>query len=123
MTDPDLGWTGDHVGQLIRLQTAVTILAEGRGKTRERWERATLPLVHMRPDNFPVGLRSRAQEVLNLRGDVARQIGDYTYFAFDKLTPSRRKQFVKDLLALHNACLIDIGRTWPRWEHMYPTEE
>ena len=123
MADPNLGWTGDHVGQLSRLQTAVRILAEGRGRTRERWEQATLPLVHMRPEDFPESLRGRADKVLGLRGKVARQIGDYTLFAFDELKPSERTRFVKDLLALHNACLIDIGRTWPKWDFMYPLKE
>ena len=122
MTDPYLGWTSDHVGLLSRLKAAVRILAEGRGKTRERWEKATFPLVHLRPESFPARLRSRAETVLSLRGKVAHQIGNYTHFAFDELKPRERVRFTDDLLALYEACLIDIGRTWPMWDLMYPKD-
>jgi len=30
--------------------------------------------------------------------------------------------FIEDLLALYEACLIDLGRTWPEWDFMYPTD-
>jgi hypothetical protein len=46
MNHPDLGWT-DPVGRLVRLQTAVRTLAEGRGKTADRLEKATYALVGM----------------------------------------------------------------------------
>jgi hypothetical protein len=55
-----LGWDGDHVGRLSRLQTAVRILAEGRGKTSDRLERATNALATLRPEDFPEELRKRA---------------------------------------------------------------
>ena len=55
--DPYLGWTSDHVGTLTRLQTAVRILAEGRGKTADRLNKATYALVALRAENFPKHLR------------------------------------------------------------------
>ncbi len=45
---------------------------------------------------------------------------NYAYFAFDALTPTERKQVVADITALYEACLIDIGRSWPQWDFMYP---
>ena len=121
MNDADLGWT-DHVGRLIRLQTAVKILAEGRGKTAERMEKATFALMMIRPEDFPTGLRNRAEKVLNLRLNAARRFGEHTHFAFDELKRSDRLQFTADLISLYEGCLIDIGRTWPRWDHMYPDD-
>ena len=41
-------------------------------------------------------------------------------FAFDEITPTQRKQFVADTTAMYEACLIDIGRTWPQWDFGYP---
>jgi hypothetical protein len=121
MSQSDLGWT-DHVGRLDRMRTAVRILAESRGKTADRMEKATYALCTIRPEDFPMGLRNRAEKVLSLRGNVARAIGDYTYFAFNELKPSERARFVKDLLSLYEGCLIDIGRTWPMWDFVYPTD-
>src|SRR5580704_2175371 len=106
----ELGWGGDHVGKLSRLQTAVRILGEGRGKTSDRLERATYALATLRPEHFPEGLRKRATRVLSLRGNAAAHVGDFTYFRFADMTPNERVRFVADLIALYEGCLIDIGR-------------
>lgn len=121
--DPQLGWTGDHVGTLTKLQTAVRVLAEGRGTTVDRLEKVTLPLVGLRPESFPELMRKRAARVLALRGNAAAHIGNFTYFRFGDMTPTERVRFVDDLIALYEACLIDIGRTWPHWDFMYPKEK
>lgn len=121
--DPQLGWSGDHVGILCRLQIAVRVLAEGRGKTADRLERATLPLIGLRPENFPEIMRKRAARVLALRGNAAAHVSEFTHFRFGDMTPTERIRFVDDLIALYEACLIDIGRTWPHWDFMYPKED
>jgi|SRR5262249_21565233 len=119
----NLGWGGNHVGKLHTLQTAVRILAEGRGKTAGRLEKATFALVGLRPEDFPPKLRKLAKKVLALRGNAAAHIYGYTQFRFYEMTVGERVRFVADLLDLHNACLIDIGRSWPQWSFMYPSGE
>jgi hypothetical protein len=121
--DPQLGWGGDHVGKLSRLQTAVRILAEGQGKTAERLEKATYALATLLPRDFPERLRERATKVLQLREDAADHGGNYTHFRFADMTVAQRKRFIADLIALYEACLIDLGRTWPQWDFMYPKSE
>jgi hypothetical protein len=116
------GWGGDHVGKLHRLQTAVRILAEGRGKTAERIAKATEALIGMSPRDFPQHLRNRAIKVTSLRGNAAAHVGNFTYFRFEDMTVSERTRFVGDLLALYEACLIDLGRSWPMWDFMYPKD-
>jgi hypothetical protein len=38
------------------------------------------------------------------------------------LKPSERARFVGDLIALYEACLLDIGRTWPKYDFVYPED-
>jgi len=38
------------------------------------------------------------------------------------MTVKERTHFVGDLLALYEACLIDLGRSWPMWAFMYPKD-
>jgi hypothetical protein len=121
---PDLDWLGwgDPSGQLDKLRTAVRVLAEGRGKPRERMDEATLALVFMRSEDFPKRLRNRAAKVLSIRGKVATSYVGGSYFHFEKLKPKERMRFVADIIALYEACLIDIGRTWPLWDFEYPED-
>jgi hypothetical protein len=114
---PDLDWR-DHITQLDRLQRAVRVLAEGSGTLRERMDKATSALATMWPEDFPERLRNRAAKVLSIREKVMRF--DVAYFDF--MTPRERKRFVADIIALYEACLIDIGRTWPRWDEVYPKD-
>ena len=120
---PDLGWT-DPVGRLVKLQTAVRILAEGRGKTANRLEKATDALMLMQPEDFPAHIRNRASKVLSLRRNAAISgpSDETRYFDFHRLKPSERARFVGDLIALYKACLIDVGRTWPKWDFLYPED-
>jgi hypothetical protein len=116
----DFGWGSDHVGKLHRLQAAVRHLAEGKGKARERLERATNWLTGLQPADFPQSLRIRATNVLSLRGKHVYHAGGEPYF--QEVRPSERRQFVEDLLALCEACLIDLGRRGPDWDFMYPED-
>jgi len=54
----DDGWGSDHAGKLIRLQTAVRILAEGGGTIAQRLQRATYSLSTLFPGDFPKHPRS-----------------------------------------------------------------
>jgi hypothetical protein len=117
----DNGWGGDHVGKLLRLQTAVKTLAEGRGTTAERLEKATYPLATLFPKDFPTHLHSCATRVLEFREKYVFHAGDESYFR--PVKPSDKTRFVRDLIALYEACLIDIGRTWPEWDFMYPEDK
>lgn len=120
MVTADHGWGGDHVGKLTRLQTAVRALAEGRGKTAQRLEKATYPLVTLLERDFPEHLRNRAKIVLELRSKYVFHAGDESYFY--QVKPSDRVNFAINLLALYEACLIDLGRSWPTWDFMYPAD-
>ena len=129
MTNQDQGAAVDWldwaapVGQLEKLRTAVRVLAEGSGTWRERMDAATLALVTMRSEDFPKRLRNRAARVLSIRrkvGSTSYVGGDY--FHFEKLKPKERMRFVADIIALYEACLIDIGRTWPTWDFVYPED-
>jgi len=116
-----LGWGGDHVGKLVKLQNAVRILAEGFKKPADRLEQATLCLLTLQPQDFPEPLRKRAARVLSLRGNaVVKHAGTCPYFRFADVSRTERKRFVADLIALYEACLIDIGRGWPQWSLTYP---
>jgi hypothetical protein len=118
---PDLDWR-DPVSQLNGLRSVVRILAEGSGKSHERMDKATQALVYMRSEDFPKRLRNRASRVLSIRGRVATSYIGGSYFDFKRLTLRERKRFVADIIALYEACLIDIGRTWPRWDVVYPED-
>jgi hypothetical protein len=120
-TDPDLGWTSDHVGKLERLRYAVRILAEGHKKFRDRIDEATHALIIFDPKDFPAHQRPRLERIFLARQKAARGTEEYRYFAFDFLTPTERDDLVTDIIDLYEACLIDIGRTWPRWP-VYPQE-
>src|SRR5262249_13434149 len=128
--DPDLGWTSDHVGSLERLRDAVRILAEGHKKLDDRIDKATYALVHFRPKDFPAHLRPRIQRIHHARrraamhwraADTGREV-PILRFSFAYLTPTEQHNLVADIIGLYEACLIDIGRTWPRWDFVYPQE-
>ncbi len=68
---------------------------------------------------FP-NTRGRATRVLEFRGKYVFHAGDESYFR--QVKQRDRVSFIEDLLALYEACLIDLGRTWPEWDFMYPTD-
>jgi len=123
--DPDLGWTSDHVGMLERLRDAVRILAEGHKKFYDRIDKATYALVHFRrPEDFPAHLRPRFERIHHARrrATIMGRGSIPSYSDFSILTPTERDNLVADIIGLYEACLIDIGRTWPRWDFVYPQE-
>jgi hypothetical protein len=63
--------------------------AESKGKTAERLQKATYPLVTLRPEDFPEQLRDRASRVLDLRGKYVLHVGDESYFHQVKRTCAR----------------------------------
>jgi hypothetical protein len=119
----DFGWGGDHVGKLLALKAAMKHLC-GVGKIRERFDHATFPLVTYQERDFPEALRPAFRRIIDARIKSRHDItAEYVVFAFDSLTPTERKQIVADITTLYEACLIDIGRSWPEWEFMYPKSE
>jgi hypothetical protein len=113
------GWGGDHVGKLLRLQTAVKQLAESKGKLNDRLQRSTYALATLLPRDFPKHLQNRAANVLALRGKYVFHAGGDSYF--QNVPPKERIQFTEDLLALYEACLIDLGRARDK-DFMYPKD-
>ena len=119
----DFGWGGDHIGKLVALQTAMRKLS-GQGKLRDRYDAATFALVTYRDEEFPEPLRPALNRIKDARRKARQDVSEtYTYFAFDFLTPTERKQVAADITALYEACLIDLGRTWPKRDFMYPKGE
>ena len=119
-TMKDFGWGGDHVGKLLRLRTAVKQLAESKGKLNDRLQRSTYALFTLQPRDFPTNLQNRATNVLALRLKYVFHAGGDSYF--HSVPPRERLQFTEDLLALYEACLIDLGRTGPDKDFMYPKD-
>ncbi len=101
----------------MRLQTAVRIMIAGSGKTTERLKDATYPLADLGPTDFPANLRERAARVLELRDKYGYEAGGDIYF--HRVKPSDRKRFAADLLALYEACLIDLGRSGGETESFF----
>ncbi len=119
----DLGWGGDQVGKLVALQGSMRHLTSS-GKVRDRLDRATFCLVTYMEHDFPEPLRPAFKRILEARLRSRCEINpNYVVFAFDELTPTERKQIVADITALHDACLIDIGRKWPEYDFVYPKDE
>jgi len=46
-----------------------------------------------------------------LRGNATVHFEEYTRFRFYDMTAGERVRFVADLLDLHHACVIDVGRS------------
>jgi hypothetical protein len=113
------GWS-DPVTQLLGLQDAVRIIMEGQGNFRTRMDLATFALVFFRPEDFPERIRGRASKVLAVRRAVAVRYQTDTLFHFERLKPKERKALIADIMALYEACLIDIGRMGSDYEFMYP---
>jgi hypothetical protein len=123
MMPDDYGWGGDHVGKLVALQAAMRQLA-GNKKIRERYDDATFALVKFQERDFPEALRPAFTRIKDARIKSRHEVHkDYVSFNFDELTPTERKQIFADITALYEACLIDIGRSWPDWDFMYPKGE
>jgi hypothetical protein len=119
----DLGWAGDLVGKMHELRIAMEALT-GKLKGRARFDEATFCLVKFSERDFPERLQPVFKRILDSRIRSRRVLApDYVVFAFEELPRKERNQIVADIRTLHDACLIDIGRVWPKYEFMYPTGE
>jgi hypothetical protein len=125
MDDYRLGWE-DPVAQLNSLRVAVKHLGNVRVGPRERFDRATRPLIRNR--YVPERLKYRYENILNARRTVRE---DYpkgnTLFRFDLLSLRERRALADDIFALYEACLLDAGRMYGMGGHgtlgyeiMYP---
>ena len=65
----------------------------------------------------------RAEQVQTARLAVRRQLGDYVDFPFEKMKPTVRKALVADIIALYEACLLDMGKMGDDCDFMYPPNE
>jgi hypothetical protein len=110
----------DPVDVLERLKGAVDTLARGSGSYQERMDRATSVLVEIPPEQFR-RLPNRVTYVLSTRHRVS---GTYEsgqpYWAFSRLTPKQRQMFTEDLLALFEACVLDVRELYG--DSLYPKD-
>jgi len=82
--------------------------------------RATYPLVGLRPEDFPERIRGRATRVLAARGAHAKQYETDTLY-FEELSRKEFNTLVEDIIALYEACLIDIGKMG--YDFAYPEDK
>jgi hypothetical protein len=115
--DSNHGW-GEIVGKFEELKAAMNDLISISGNVRERFDEATFRLVKYGEQDFPEHLRPAFNRIIDTRIKSRRDITGM--FAFETLTPTERRQLVADICAMYEACLIDIGRSWPEWEVLYP---
>jgi hypothetical protein len=97
---------------MFRSLRAVVRIMSNSGTLRQRMDKATRELVKYRPEDFPARLRKRAVRVLTVREKVRRDYlaANDSYFHFECLKPKQRWALFSDILALYEACLIDMGK-------------
>ena len=106
----------DPIGSAVKLRTALGIMAEGRGKFKQRMDGATMAVVHLRANEFPPRLHPLISRVTLIRGTVRVEHSKRsTTFDFTRLTPRQRQGWVRDVLALYDECLIQACRTYPEF--------
>jgi hypothetical protein len=115
------GWS-DPVGKLEAFRVVIKYLVSRTDNFRIRMEKATLPLVGMRPEDFPKRIRGRAERVLTVRSAVAVEYVNDTLWHFERLTPKQRKVLIDDLLRLYESLLIDLGRMGKDYDFIYPKD-
>ena len=107
--DTNLGWA-EPVSQHLSLATAVKVLAEGRLTFRERMDEATFALTRWQAEDFPERIRERARKVLSVRSTVRKYYGNDYCVQFGSLKPKERRALIGDIIALYEACLLDLGK-------------
>jgi hypothetical protein len=124
------GWN-EPVDTLLRLRTAVRIVARAKGNPRARNKfadllcRATFALTGLLPEHFPERIRGRATKVLSVRARVRQDYGnnaDSVLFHFEWLSPKERDALISDILGLYEACLLDLGRMADYRDIVYPQD-
>ncbi len=107
--DDEHYWGGDHVGQASRLQTAVRWLSS-TAPPKVRFDRAITSLEGMLPhkSTMPPSQREKLDFIFERRAAVRRGSGEF--YAFNDLSLKDRRAIIGAIIALHEACLIDLGR-------------
>ena len=128
MDEYQLGWQ-DPIDQLDALRVALGQLLRRSLGPRERFDRATFPLTKCW--RTPKRLKNRRDNILNARIAVRRDYSPETasLFRFDLLSTKEQRALVDDILALYEACLLDIGRMYSMggpagewYDIMYPKD-
>jgi hypothetical protein len=107
--DARLLWS-DPVDQLLSLRVALKYLLVRKLNPRERFDRATLPLVKYQPRDFPEPMRPVFARIMQARVDARRDCDGSTVFEFSQLSVPARRALQSDLIAMYEACLLDIGK-------------
>lgn len=108
--DPNRGW-GDPIGTFIRLQSAVRILASGKGPRKLLMDEATTALTGLTPAYFPAAVRENAERILSVRERVRRERGsNVVSFRFDLLNKKEYAALTQDILSLYEACIFDMSK-------------
>ncbi len=116
-----LGWN-EPIGTCGRLRDALRILAEAKGNYQQRMEMATRALLPDISYAVPDRLKNRRDRILNFRTSVREDYPGGTFFNFRRLKPSERKMILSDIMALYEACLIDIGKGGDDYNYLYPKD-
>jgi hypothetical protein len=100
----------DPVDQLLSLRVALKFLLARNLNPSERFDRATFPLVKYQPRDFPERMRPLFARIMQVRVDVRRDYSGSTVFEFSRLSVPERRALQSDLIAMYEACLLDIGK-------------
>jgi hypothetical protein len=103
----DARWSSP-LDQLVTLRAAIKALLTRSLNARERLERATYGLAAYLPGDFPKAVRARFQRIMDARVAITR--GNGQIFEFHMLSNKERNALQVDIVALYEACLMDIGR-------------
>lgn len=103
------GWA-DAIHMLLDLRCAVAAMSGTGADYRSRMSDATAHLEAWKPEDFPERLRKRAASVLAWRTQLGISYGTTSIYRFDSLKAWQRVALRDDILALYEACLLDIGR-------------
>lgn len=108
---------------LLDLRSAVAAMAGTGADYRNRMSDATAHLEAWKPEDFPERLRKRAASVLAWRAQLRVSYGTTSIYRFDSLKAWERAVLRDDILALYEACLLDIGRANTKeLEFVYPRD-
>ena len=100
----------DPIGKLESLRIAMKYLLTRRKiSLNERLTAATLPLVGYLPHEFPEVVRPRFERIAATRSAVCREYVGGTMFEFSELNRQERRALQEDIIALYEACLLDLG--------------
>ena len=73
-------------------------------------DEATFALTRWQAEDFPERIRERARKVLSVRSTVRKYYGNDYCVQFGSLKPKERRALIGDIIALYEACLLDLGK-------------